>query len=63
MVAEISPQVSHVEIELRDISDGCCPDSVFATPTYVLDGRTIYLGNPTLEELLAKLGATVASKP
>jgi hypothetical protein len=27
------------------------PDEVFAVPTYLLNGRTIYLGNPTCEDL------------
>jgi hypothetical protein len=30
-------------------------DDVFSTPTYVLNGRTISLGNPTREELFAKV--------
>lgn len=57
IVADITPQVPKVQIELRKISDERKPDSVFATPTYVLDGRTIYMGNPTRQELLAKLKA------
>ena len=55
IVAEIAPMVPHVEIELRDLSDKKRPDNVFATPTYVLDGRVIFMGNPTMEELLEKL--------
>ena len=32
-------------------------DDVFSTPTYVLEGHTISLGNPSTEELFAKLSA------
>ena len=57
IVADITPQFPEVEIELRDMSDERRPSHVFATPTYVLNGRTIYLGNPTREELGQKLEA------
>lgn len=58
IVADIKPQFPSVTIELRDIGDVRRPSSVFATPTYVLDGRTIFLGNPTREQLQQKLEAT-----
>jgi hypothetical protein len=44
-----------MEIELRDLNDERRPSQVFATPTYILDERTIFLGNPTREELIQKL--------
>lgn len=34
-------------------------DNVFTTPTYVFNGRTISLGNPTPEELFAKVSASL----
>ena len=55
LVADIKPQFPSVTIELRDIGDERRPSSVFATPTYVLDGQTIFLGNPTREQLQQKL--------
>jgi len=55
IVADLSPQFPGVDIELRDLTDERKPSSVFATPTYILDGRTIFLGNPTPEELGQKL--------
>jgi hypothetical protein len=55
IVANIQPVFPGITIELRDISDKRRPSSVFATPTYVLDGRTIFLGNPTREQLRQKL--------
>ena len=36
------------------------PDNVFAVPTYVLDGRVLYLGNPYPEQMFAKLAAAFA---
>src|SRR5919197_2580490 len=35
------------------------PDNIVAVPTYVLDGRTISLGNPDPEELFARLHEAV----
>lgn len=55
IVSQIAPLVPEVEIELRELTDQRKPEAVFATPTYVLDGRVIYLGNPDQEELLDKL--------
>ena len=55
IVADIGPRFPGITIELRDISDERRPGSVFATPTYVLDGRTLFLGNPTREQLQQKL--------
>ena len=55
IVADIAHQVPSVDIELRNLDDTRRPGAVFATPTYVLDGRVIYMGNPTREELIQKL--------
>ena len=55
IVATVAPVVPHVKIELRDLNDERRPPSVFASPTYVLDGRVIFLGNPTTEELIERL--------
>ena len=57
IIADVAPQLPGVDVELRNLNDARRPDNVFATPTYVLDGRTIFLGNPTREELLQKLAA------
>ena len=38
-----------------DFEPGPPPESVVAVPTFVLDGRTISLGNPYPEELFARL--------
>ncbi len=41
-------QLPHVTVRLCDLGDPDTdrPDSVFAVPTYMLDGRVISLGNP-----------------
>ena len=63
IVAEMRPLFPSIAIELRDISDERRPSSVFATPTYVLNGSTIFLGNPTREQLQEKLAKAQASEP
>ncbi|MGD8807096.1 MAG: hypothetical protein PVH65_14665, partial [Chloroflexota bacterium] len=55
IVADMRPLFPNVKMELRDIGDERRPRSVFATPTYVLNGRTISLGNPTREQLRQRL--------
>lgn len=55
LVTEMQRLYPNMEIELRDVNDSRRPDYVFATPTYILNGRTLFLGNPTLEELSQKL--------
>ena len=57
IVADIKPLFPGMEIEVRDVNDEGRPSQVFATPTYILNGRTIFLGNPTQEELAQKLKA------
>ena len=56
IVAHVAPLVPDVKIELRDLNDRRRPAAVFASPTYVLNGKVIFLGNPTPEELIEKLG-------
>jgi hypothetical protein len=57
IVAEVKRLFPNMEIELRDLSDERRPSQVFATPTYILNGRTIFLGNPTPNELARTLKA------
>ena len=55
LAAEVRASVRNVEVELVDLNSSRRPSYVFAAPTYVLDGRVIFLGNPHLEELQDKL--------
>ena len=49
--------LSDVEVRLIDLSefDVVRPPTVFAVPTYVLDGRVLSLGNPEEAWLVARL--------
>lgn len=55
IVAEVAPQFPDVKVMILDTATNQMPDSVFAVPTYVLNDRVIFLGNPTRAELVDKL--------
>jgi len=55
LAAEVKASVRDVDVELVDLNSGRRPSYVFAAPTYVLDGKVIFLGNPRWEELRQKL--------
>ena len=59
LAAEMRSSFTKLVVEVIDLeTDGSINhDDVFSTPTYVLNGRTISLGNPSSEELFAKLSA------
>jgi len=61
LAAEVRTRFAGVNVELIDLdAEGSVNvDDVFSTPTYVFNGRTISLGNPTPEELFAKVSASV----
>ncbi len=50
----------HVDVIDLDAEGSVNVDNVFSTPTYVFNGRTISLGNPSPEELFAKVSAPLA---
>ena len=52
---EMREEFPQVTIEVIDLSAVPRPSNVFATPTYVLNGRVISLGNPKREELRKSL--------
>jgi predicted thioredoxin/glutaredoxin len=59
IVARIRREIPEVAIEVIDLDedrviDG---DAVFSVPTWVLDGRTLSLGNPDAEELMRLLSS------
>lgn len=57
VVADVACHFPDVNIELVDVQSEGRPEAVFAVPTYLLDGRVIFLGNPTRHELSHKLVA------
>lgn len=51
IVADLGPQFPQVMMEVLDITAVASPPEVFAVPTYVLDGRIVFLGNPYRQDL------------
>jgi hypothetical protein len=58
---ETQAYFKEVEVTLVDLHSPERPPSVFATPTYLLNGQVIFLGNPRREELWAQLVQTNVS--
>lgn len=46
-------------IDLDQLDGNPPPDPVVAVPTYLLNGRVVFLGNPYAEELFARLHEAV----
>lgn len=61
LAEEVSRKFVKLNVELIDLdAEGSVNhDDVFSTPTYVFNGRTISLGNPSPEELFAKVSASL----
>ncbi len=51
---QVRERMPQVEVNLIELT-GDKPDSVFAVPTYLLDGATLFLGNPSEVELFERL--------
>ncbi len=60
---EVAPLFPNVTLNLVDVQENDVPEEVFAVPTYVLNGKVIYLGNPTREQLIEKLTAVQSTIP
>jgi alkyl hydroperoxide reductase subunit AhpF len=58
IVEEVGPLFPEVDFSLRTLHTSEVPQEVFAVPTYVLEGKVVYLGNPTREQLVLKLQTT-----
>lgn len=59
----VQQSVPEVEVRLIDITqpDASCPESVFAVPTYLLNGELCSLGNPDADQLIARLETMVGA--
>lgn len=57
IAALIQREFPQVEVAVVDLANPAepVPDAVFATPTYLLDGRLWSLGNPSPEEVRERL--------
>ena len=51
---QVRERMPQVEVNLIELT-GDKPESVFAVPTYLLDGATLFLGNPSELELFERL--------
>lgn len=55
-------QFPALTVEIVTLSDAAAPpESVFAVPTFVLDGRILSLGNPRAAVLMRELAAHLAA--
>ena len=62
LAAEAGRAYPALRVQVLDLSQVADPpDTVFATPTYLLDGKVISLGNPDPQELLALLAHHTAA--
>ena len=51
---QVRERMPQVEVNLIELTIDK-PESVFAVPTYLLDGATLFLGNPSEAELFERL--------
>lgn len=56
IVTDVAPNFPEITVEVLAVGESL-PEDVFAVPTYLLNGRVIFLGNPTRDELSRKLAA------
>ena len=64
LVREIKQRLPELQVEvtaLDEITEGDLPD-IPATPSYFLNGRLLFLGNPRLEKLVAKIASLSPNK-
>ncbi len=57
LAAEISQSLPHLQVKVRSLDEMTERDlpEIIATPSYFLNSRLLFLGNPRLEELVAKI--------
>lgn len=59
---EVRKRFARIRLELIDLDEEGSQnlDEVFSVPTYVLDGRTVSLGNPAPDQLFTRLADALA---
>ncbi len=57
LAVEINQSLPHLQVKVRNLEEMAEDDlpEIIATPSYFLNGRRLFLGNPRLEELVAKI--------
>ena len=55
--AEINKSLPYLQVKVKNLDKMMWDDlpEIIATPSYFLNGRLLFLGNPRLEELVAKI--------
>jgi hypothetical protein len=61
IAAQTQARFEDIEVTLVELNSDECPPGIFATPTYLLNGQVISLGNPRREELWEQLAQRKAS--
>ncbi len=51
IAADVRAHYPHIRVAVIDAAGDNIPQEIFATPTWMLDGRVISLGNPSRQEL------------
>ncbi len=57
LAEEIKQSLPRLEVKVKildEMTEGDLPE-IIATPSYFLNGRRLFMGNPRLEELMAKI--------
>lgn len=61
LAREAAARFPSAEVRVVHLDKGAqTPETVVAVPTYLMDGRVAWLGNPAPEELFARLSKAVA---
>lgn len=57
LAVEINQNLPHLQVKVRNLEEMTADElpGIIATPSYFLNGRRLFLGNPRLEELVAKI--------
>ena len=51
---EVKRRHGAIDVEVVDLAEVTgIPEAIIAVPAYILDGRPVYLGNPSVEEIFA----------
>lgn len=60
-----SRRIANLDVRVIDLGapGAIRPPSVFAVPTYLLDGRLLSLGNPDEAELIDRLQSEISNHP
>lgn len=63
IAAEITQRFPQIIAEIVNLEDPCTakPETVFAVPTYLLDGHVVSLGNPYREHLFARIAEVLSA--